>query len=305
LNLGLDHDGDAVLEDRAERRRVATRERMRRLRDRQKSGSDVTVESHVTPNSSVTDAQLERHADIDVTQECDAVTQECDAVTQQEASHPQVRGGVTPLTPLNSQLMAIHASHDAPHRHNTGTETGTTSRPLALVPEPTKPATKKQRRSKLSDEYTPEFEAWWSLYPRKADKFDAFQAFERVLSSTKPKVSVDVLTAGVKRYATEVAGRDKEHIKHGATWLNKRCWEDGAPVPVEEATLTATEWVRAEWRAGRVKPIEERTGLHYTPPDLPLHVTGDQIETFHANACREWITDNRDQIIARLTRSAS
>lgn len=72
--------------------------------------------------------------------------------------------------------------------------------------------------------YTPEFEAWWKLYPRKDEKGAAFRAFKTALKL----VPVETLMAGVRAYA-ELKRREPEFIKHGATWLNGHCWNDEAP----------------------------------------------------------------------------
>ena len=77
--------------------------------------------------------------------------------------------------------------------------------------------------------------------------------------------------------------------------------------PAAMATQAATDWLRAEWQAGRTRPIQERTGLVYHPPDLPLDVVGEEpTRKFLVQAARDWITANREDILARLThRSAS
>jgi len=71
--------------------------------------------------------------------------------------------------------------------------------------------------------YTREFEEFWSIYPRKLDKFAAYKSWNIVVERGE---DVGAVIAGVARYATFVAGRDEAHIKHGSTWLNNRCWEN-------------------------------------------------------------------------------
>lgn len=149
-----------------------------------------------------------------------------------------------------------------------------------------------------ADDYTPEFESWWLLYPRKVDKAPAFKAF----LVARKRVSLEVLTETVRRYASEVAGKDAEHIKHGATWLSKRCWENYSPSQSAASGQAAREWLRGEHAAGRVKPIQEKTGLVYREPDLPLEVSGKEaVEAFYLEAVRKWIVDNSEEIMRRLT----
>jgi hypothetical protein len=79
---------------------------------------------------------------------------------------------------------------------------------------------------KISGEgYSAEFEAWWSIYPRKEGKGAAFRAF----SAAKKLVDVDRLTQGAKAYSQRVKGEEQRFIKQGATWLNQHCWNDEAP----------------------------------------------------------------------------
>jgi hypothetical protein len=157
----------------------------------------------------------------------------------------------------------------------------------------------KKRKSKRADEYTDAFEAWWALYPRKKDKFAAFKAFRAALKL----VSAEVLLDAARRYAAEVRGRADEHIKLGATWLNKRCWESDAPVPVTRSPTDAVEWVRQQWRAAEVAEIEAAASLTYETPDLPPAVDGRAaVDAFLREHRQQWITDNHAAIIASLTR---
>lgn len=97
------------------------------------------------------------------------------------------------------------------------------------------------------------------------------------------------------------------------TWLIKApAFDRGTPTPVVSAPkltdrAAAEEWVREEWRAGRVSAIEQRAGLRYRRPDLPDHISGKEAaERWSTEHVRQWIADNRDAIVDRLVmRSAS
>jgi hypothetical protein len=67
-----------------------------------------------------------------------------------------------------------------------------------------------------------DFEVWWKVYPKKADKGHAREAFRRTL---KRGVSVDTLVAGAQRYRDDPK-RKAEFTKNGATWLVGECWSD-------------------------------------------------------------------------------
>jgi hypothetical protein len=63
----------------------------------------------------------------------------------------------------------------------------------------------------------PEFEEFYAAYPRKVEPEDAARAFLKV----KKLISHRDLMAATRRFATEMAGREKRHIRYPASWLNK------------------------------------------------------------------------------------
>jgi len=66
------------------------------------------------------------------------------------------------------------------------------------------------------------FDEFWSVYPRKSGRADAFEAFLKAV----PNVSVDVLLAASRAYRDSVAGVELRFVKLPATWLAKECWLD-------------------------------------------------------------------------------
>lgn len=160
---------------------------------------------------------------------------------------------------------------------------------------PNRTPTRSSRKPKTG--YPPEFEAWWKLYPKrdgtKGSKFKASQSWQAALRVT----SVEVLMAALRHYLTTKRVLDG-FPKDGVTWLNQRMWEDAEPDPV---TVDPTDWLRGEWDVGRVKHIEERTGLRYRQPDLPNHIADrEAIETWFRDQARAWIADHRAEITDRL-----
>lgn len=69
-------------------------------------------------------------------------------------------------------------------------------------------------------------EIFWPAYPRKAGKGDALKAFIKARGHT----SLEIIMAGVRRYAQERAGEDAKFTKHPQGWLNGAHWND-EPVP--------------------------------------------------------------------------
>lgn len=72
------------------------------------------------------------------------------------------------------------------------------------------------------DNQDSDFDEWWGYVPAKKSRAAALRAYR----TARKKVGQDVLVAGVKRYAAEMAGQDPRFIKHPSTWLNGECWND-------------------------------------------------------------------------------
>jgi hypothetical protein len=76
-----------------------------------------------------------------------------------------------------------------------------------------------------ADGYSPEFLAFWKLYPRKTAKGLAWKAWKAIKA---PRPSLEELEAAIERYkATDQWQTESgRFIPHPATWLNQRRWED-------------------------------------------------------------------------------
>jgi uncharacterized protein YdaU (DUF1376 family) len=74
--------------------------------------------------------------------------------------------------------------------------------------------------------YEPDFEEWWRAYPSRPNdnKRDAARAYANALKS----VSAGFLLEEVRAYRFP---SDPQYVRHAATWLNKRSWEDRKPEP--------------------------------------------------------------------------
>ena len=100
--------------------------------------------------------------------------------------------------------------------------------PLELSPE--KPDEKPKRASrKAADEYTPEFEEFWSVYPtygrRKKAAFDAWKRLLRLKAATPA-----VLIHAARRYAEHCRAtcKEEQYTLHAASFLGpvKEAWKD-------------------------------------------------------------------------------
>lgn len=66
-----------------------------------------------------------------------------------------------------------------------------------------------------AEKYSPEFETWWDIYPRKIGKGRSYKLW----LTWKKRVGVLALLRAAGQYAAEVRGRDQEKIKHPSTFL--------------------------------------------------------------------------------------
>jgi hypothetical protein len=75
---------------------------------------------------------------------------------------------------------------------------------------------------------------FWPAYPLKRDRGHALKAYR----AARKRASVDVIMAGVRRYAAERAGDDPKFTKYAQGWLNGDGWAD-EPRPSSRPTATA------------------------------------------------------------------
>ena len=68
------------------------------------------------------------------------------------------------------------------------------------------------------------FDSFWKLYPRKKSKDTAFKAYKKAILAADPSTIMNGLQAYLKEI--RVKQTTQEFIKHPATWLNQKCWED-------------------------------------------------------------------------------
>lgn len=89
-----------------------------------------------------------------------------------------------------------------------------------------------QRNAGKGDEYTPEFEAFWSIYPRRVGKTAAFKNWKTRL---KDKVKPDLLITTAQNYAISCRenGTEEHYISHPKTFLGpSKPFEDYIKGPI-------------------------------------------------------------------------
>ena len=74
--------------------------------------------------------------------------------------------------------------------------------------------------------YSPIFERFWSVYPRRQGKYKAFQSWKR----QKLDLVVDEIIEHVEaRIRLDPQWQNPKYIPHGSTFVNQRLWEDEIP----------------------------------------------------------------------------
>ncbi len=74
----------------------------------------------------------------------------------------------------------------------------------------------------------PQFDAWYSLYPRKVARKAAEKAWARV--ATSPDV-IEQIMAGLRAQLPSMRAKDKQFIPYPATWLRGERWTDEIEQP--------------------------------------------------------------------------
>lgn len=163
--------------------------------------------------------------------------------------------------------------------------------------EPSARATKRPAKRKPANRETPIPEDWHPTDPHRV---------------RAEQLGLD-LAEQAELFRLHAEGHDRRMANWNSgftSWLIKAPKLPGNQRRAQPAALSgdaAEDWLRAEWQAGRVRQVEERTGLRYPVPDLPLGVDGpDAIRTWQITQARDWIAANRELILNRLAhRSAS
>ena len=74
-------------------------------------------------------------------------------------------------------------------------------------------------------EYPSQFEEFWSVYPKRADKRTALSAWEKALG----RASLEEILDGAARYRDD-PNREEAYTKNASTWLNADAWAND-PLP--------------------------------------------------------------------------
>lgn len=111
--------------------------------------------------------------------------------------------------------------------------------------------------------YTPEFDEFWNVYPRKIGKLEAFKTWERIIKNGESATTI-ILCAS--NYAQDCVNRQtaEQYIKHPKTFLNDERYKDfmvivlSQPKSGYEKTKSKLDQMLAEEEAKR-----NGTGRYY------------------------------------------
>jgi uncharacterized protein YdaU (DUF1376 family) len=107
--------------------------------------------------------------------------------------------------------------------------------PEALPKDSSSSSTSSSKRTKTP--YTPEFETFWSAYPRKVAKGEAWKAWGKQ-NGNRPKIEIILATIEKWKQADQWQKDGGQFIPHPATWINSERWHDDPKIqitPKEEA----------------------------------------------------------------------
>lgn len=71
--------------------------------------------------------------------------------------------------------------------------------------------------------YPEDFNNFYNLYPRKAQKKEAYRAWVAMKDNIPPWEDLEQF---VKNYAKSVSDRETKYIPHASTWLNREGWTE-------------------------------------------------------------------------------
>lgn len=78
------------------------------------------------------------------------------------------------------------------------------------------------------DPYSPDFEIFWTTYPRKVGKGDAWKAWKKLRPSRQLQDKIRVAVAKA-RESLDWTKENGKYIPNPSTWINQRRWDDEAP----------------------------------------------------------------------------
>lgn len=156
------------------------------------------------------------------------------AASKQPSNAPNsvggVGGGLSPIRPESDPIRSLSVS-DPSLDHSQGVD-----------------------RARAKQAYSPDFERFWSLYPKKKSKGAAWKAWRKL----RPPIDAVLNALSWQRISAEWRKDGGEFIPHPASYLNATGWEDEPPGPNGAIARPQGPPVAvAELAAARARQLEE------------------------------------------------
>lgn len=207
LNLSMTRDPevDREREEKRDRARQKTAERVRRYRDRQKA---VTVPQGVTRNGSGDRDVTVSHT---VTGDGGNGLADRDVTVPDTVSNGAGHRDVTVPTPLHMQVSSGVTTNELPMNYQE-------EHPQTPSAPPRSEKATAPKRSR-NDAYTPDFEAFWAAYGRKGGKRAAATEWHKALQRS----DIETIMSKVGPYVESTP--DIKYRKDAERWLKNDGWE--------------------------------------------------------------------------------
>jgi hypothetical protein len=83
---------------------------------------------------------------------------------------------------------------------------------------------RQERKERKEYIYTPDFEAFWKEYPKKAEKADAFKAWKR--AESRPDIQTLLKILAAHKNSFDWKKDNGKYVPYPARWINRKRWED-------------------------------------------------------------------------------
>jgi hypothetical protein len=82
-----------------------------------------------------------------------------------------------------------------------------------------------ERKKEKNNTYSADFLSFYSAYPRKVAKLEAWKAWEKC-NGDRPEIALIINSVERQKNSAQWKKENGQFIPHPATWINKKRWED-------------------------------------------------------------------------------
>lgn len=107
-------------------------------------------------------------------------------------------------------------------------------------------------KTKQNIKHSPEFDEFWSVYPRKIAKSDAWKMWQRRM---KESINPELLITCAENYAKQCKGKEESFVKYPASFLNEERYADYTEKPKVINIPTVEQRARLEAERQHEQPL--------------------------------------------------